>query len=213
MCTALLCLAALCPPAAAHHTDGAEPEHIDPELLADLAFALDDARQPEQRFDATVWLHWAEPRLVRHVPQATRRMTLLRALYAEAHRHQLDPGLILAIIQIESAFDRFAVSRVGAQGIMQIMPFWKGLIGREDDNLMLVAVNVRYGTAILAHYLKTSNGDMVAALARYNGSTGKLRYPEKVIAAWRQRWQSEPAEQTPDLQRSCSQYDLAACRD
>ena len=73
---------------------------------------------------------------------------------------------------------------------MQVMPFWKRELGRSEDNLIKVDVNVRYGTAILAYYLQGSNGDLVRALSRYNGSEGRLEYPERVLKALRRRWQS-----------------------
>ncbi len=71
---------------------------------------------------------------------------------------------------------------------MQIMPFWRKEIGRENDNLMDFRINLRYGCAILAHYLKREKGNWVRALARYNGSLGKTWYPERVMKAWKKRW-------------------------
>ena len=50
---------------------------------------------------------------------------VLRILHSEAARAGVQPELVLAVIQIESAFERFAISSVGAQGYMQVMPFWK----------------------------------------------------------------------------------------
>mgnify|MGYP001814941226 FL=1 len=139
-------------------------------------------------------------------------MQLLRIVYRESSRQGLDADLVLAVMQVESAFDRFAISRVGAQGLMQVMPFWRKEIGRPRDNLTDVETNIRYGTTILAHYLDVADGDLVDALARYNGSRGKLKYPERVVGAWRRTWRNKTSEDLPALQASCSTYGLSACR-
>ena len=118
------------------------------------------------------------------MPDPIERVTFLKILHHEATLANLQPELVLAVIHIESRFDRYAISRAGARGLMQIMPFWKNELGRTEDNLFNTAINLRYGTTILAHYLKREKGDLQKALARYNGSTGKTWYPEKVLTAW-----------------------------
>jgi len=85
---------------------------------------------------------------------------------------------------VESSFDRFAVSLVGAEGLMQVMPFWRKKLGEPDDNLFNVEVNIRYGCAILRHYLNRYPS-LDLALSAYNGSVGSQRYPRKVRAAMR----------------------------
>ena len=100
----------------------------------------------------------------------------------------LPPELVLAVIDVESNFDRFAISRVGARGLMQIMPFWLDEIGRPDDNLMHIHTNLRFGCTILKYYLDMENGDLIRALGRYNGSLGKRRYPNKVLDKLRLKW-------------------------
>ncbi|MDB2410252.1 lytic transglycosylase domain-containing protein [Pseudomonadales bacterium] len=102
----------------------------------------------------------------------------------------LPPDIVLAVIAAESSFNRFAISSAGAQGLMQIMPFWKDEIGRSDDNLTDIATNIRYGCKILQFYLQKENGDLALALARYNGSVGQTRYSEKVLVIWEQHWRS-----------------------
>ena len=92
------------------------------------------------------------------------------------------------------------------------MPFWRNEIGRPQDNLTHVETNIRYGTVILAHYIEVAQGDLVDALARYNGSRGRLKYPEKVIAAWRKTWRNKKRDELPSLQASCAAYGLRACR-
>ncbi len=190
----------------------AAPRDIDPSLLDKLVLRLAEPYEDIDKFDAQVWLKISDQRLTRYVKDDVHRLEILQAVYREAHHHDLSPDLVMAVIQIESHFDRFAISRVGAQGLMQVMPFWRAEIGREQDNLTELQTNVRYGTAILAHYLEVSKGDLVDALARYNGSRGRLRYPEKVMTAWRKRWRNKSSEELPELQASCLNYPLKACR-
>ncbi len=183
----------------------------DPALIRKLATSLSGELEQDDRFDAQVWLISSEARLKKYVEDERERLIILRSTYREAHRQGLDPDLVLSLMQVESAFDRFAVSRVGAQGLMQIMPFWLDEIGRPRDNLTEIDTNIRYGTTILAHYIEISNADLVEALARYNGSRGRLKYPEKVVTVWRSSWQTRASEDLPELQQSCIKYGLKAC--
>lgn len=187
-------------------------EELDPLLRTRLAENLAQETADEDRFDAEVWLKVSDERLQRYLKSADERLQLLHLVYREARRHDLDPDLVLAVMQIESAFDRYAISRVGAQGLMQVMPFWRLEIGRPQDILTHAETNVRYGTVILAHYIDVAKGDLVDALARYNGSRGRLKYPEKVIKAWRTRWRNKAWSDLPELHASCSNYPLKACR-
>ena len=149
-----------------------------------------------------MWLFAAGDLLEFFVDDDVLRLHILRTVYHESHQQLVDPSLVLAVIEVESSFDPYAVSRSGAQGLMQVMPFWKRELGRSEDNLTRVDTNVRYGTAILAYYLQGSNGDLERALARYNGSEGKLEYPERVLKALRRRWQSTP--NSPAIRESWS---------
>ena len=158
------------------------------ELLNHLKKVIFDSQSFEDRFDAEVWLLSKSTPLARYVKNPEKRLSLLIAIHREATLANLDPNLVLAVIQIESAFDPFALSHVGAQGIMQVMPFWKNEIGRPEDNLMHTDTNLRYGCTILKFYLDKEKGNMRRALARYNGSLGSNRYPEKVLTAWTERW-------------------------
>jgi soluble lytic murein transglycosylase-like protein len=190
--------------AVAPDRDFALAEHLARVIASDVA-------QPDH-FDAQLWVLTAEPKLERYVTDTIERAQILRFVYRESLQNGIDPDLVMAVIQIESAFDRFAVSRVGAQGLMQVMSFWRNEIGRPQDNLTDIETSIRYGTAILAHYLQVSRGDLVDALARYNGSRGRLRYPELVIGAYRRTWQTTITEELPLLQAGCEAYALAACR-
>lgn len=171
---------------------GAAAAH-DPELRKALLEAVSNAGSFNDRFEAEVWLMDMSNRLEksyfnRFIPDKEVRLEFLRLVHQEATRAELPPELVLALIQVESAFQRFAISRVGARGYMQIMPFWKKEIGRVEDNLMHPPTNLRYGCTILRHYLNKEKGNWVRALARYNGSLGKTVYPEKVMSAWQKNW-------------------------
>jgi soluble lytic murein transglycosylase-like protein len=210
LAAALLWLAATSP-LASTTTERAEAAR-DTALLSKLAETLAADHETTDRFDAQVWLMASDQRLTRYLDDPADRLELLRLVYREAARNDLDPDLVLAVMQVESAFDRYAISRVGAQGLMQVMPFWRELLGRAQDNLTQVETNIIYGTTILAHYLEKSGGDLVDALARYNGSRGRLDYPELVVAAWRKAWRHKSTSELPELVASCRNYGLRACR-
>ena len=194
------------------YAEQSDPQDIDPILREKLAVAMAQEHTQLDRFDAEVWLQVSNQRLERYLKSQPERLELLRLVYREAAVQQLDPDLVLAVMQIESAFNRYAISRVGAQGLMQVMPFWRLEIGRPQDNLTNVETNIRYGTVILKHYFEVSRGDLVEALARYNGSYGRLKYPEKVIKAWRTNWRNKNRAELPELIASCNNYALRACR-
>ena len=155
-------------------------QEVDPELREALKHAFAQSSSFSDRFEAEVWLTDMSGRTRRYVKDDLERIEILRTVHAEAARVELPADLLLGVIHTESLFNRFAVSVVGAQGLMQVMPFWKKEIGREDDNLTNIHTNIRYGSTILKHYLKRSKGNLTEALARYNGSYGKTWYPEKV---------------------------------
>ena len=184
---------------------------VDPALLEKLAATMSRSVAAPDRFDAEVWLKVSDARLTRYVKDSRERLDILETVYREAHRQQLDPDLVMAVMHVESHFDRFAISSAGAQGIMQVMPFWRLEIGRPQDNLTDVETNIRYGTVILAHYFDVADGDLVEALARYNGSYGRLKYPEKVVTAWRTRWRNKHRSELPELIRACEEHPLRAC--
>ncbi|GAB1262442.1 lytic transglycosylase domain-containing protein [Aurantivibrio plasticivorans] len=161
---------------------------VDDAMRQALRNAIENSDSFADRFDAEVWLFDKSQHLERFVKDPEQRLDLLRKIHRSATQAQLRPEWVLAVIEIESHFDRFAISHAGAQGMMQVMPFWKKEIGRPDDNLFDLETNLRYGCAILKHYLERSEGRLAEALARYNGSLGSYRYPEKVMVAWEKRW-------------------------
>ena len=166
----------------------ATTERPDDRLRGLLREAVADSSSFADRFDAEVWLMDMATRLQRRVPDPADRLHLLKLVHYEASRAELPPELVLAVIEVESNFDRWAISVVGAQGLMQIMPFWLQEIGRPEDNLFRPETNLRMGCTILRYYLDREKGDLTRALARYNGSLGSQRYPNKVFNALRKRW-------------------------
>ena len=160
----------------------------DPELRAILAQAVTTADSFDDRFEAEVWLLDMSQRLAERVPDPTERVELLKLIHREATRVELPPELVLAVIDIESGFDRFAVSRAGAQGLMQIMSFWLDELEVAHTNLFDPALNLRMGCTILRVYLDREQGDIPRALARYNGSAGRRTYPDKVLSALSAQW-------------------------
>jgi len=134
------------------------------------------------------WLSTMSKRLEKRMPDPEERNEFLMTVYYEARRASLDPQLILGIIQVESGFKKYAVSKAGAYGYMQVMPFWRKLIGHPSHNLFHRRINLRYGCTILRHYLDIEKGNYFRALGRYNGSLGKAAYPNLVKNAWHGNW-------------------------
>lgn len=161
-----------------------------------LSHAVGDGGPLQQKFDNRderlnyeQWLGQMSRRLKRRLPNTQLRTEFLEAAWYEARRAGLDPALVLGLIQVESAYRKYAVSSAGARGYMQVMPFWTGVIGDHDHSkLFHMQTNLRYGCAILRMYLDMENGNLFLALGRYNGSRGKAEYPNAVLAAWK-RWE------------------------
>ena len=160
----------------------------DPELIALLRQAAAEVDSFPDQFDAQVWLTDMSSRLQRQVRDAEERIEILKRVHFEAKRAELPPELVLAVIDVESNFDRYAISVAGARGLMQIMPFWLDEIGRPDDNLMHIDTNLRFGCTILKYYMDMEKGDLIRALGRYNGSLGQRKYPNKVLDRLRLKW-------------------------
>jgi soluble lytic murein transglycosylase-like protein len=160
----------------------------DPDLRQELIKAVNDSDSFTDRFDAEVWLLDMSNRLKKRLSDKKERLSFLRTVHHEAVRAHLPPEMVLAVIQTESNFDRWAISRVGAQGLMQVMPFWLKEIGRQGDSLFSIKTNLRLGCTILRHYLDKEKGDWTKALARYNGSIGRAIYPRKVFKNLRAHW-------------------------
>jgi soluble lytic murein transglycosylase-like protein len=160
----------------------------DPELRRLLMEAIEADHGFEDRFDAQVWLLDISQRLEKFVPDPKTRIDMLKRVHYEARRVNIEPELVLAVIEVESAFDEYAISVSGARGLMQVMPFWLDEIGISDQNLFKINTNLRMGCTILRYYINMEPNDLGRALARYNGSLGKTVYPDKVIAALHRNW-------------------------
>lgn len=160
----------------------------DPKLRALLQEAISSEHGFQDRFDAEVWLLDMSNRLAKFVEDPETRITILKFVHYEATRANLAPELVLALIEVESHFDEFAISVAGARGLMQIMPFWLDEINLTDKNLFKIRTNLRMGCTILRYYLDIESGNLTRALARYNGSLGRYVYPNKVIKALNKHW-------------------------
>ncbi len=161
-----------------------------------LSHAIKDSRPPQPVFRDQLakvryqqWLTEMSNRLKRKLPDDQVRIEFLESVWYEASRAGLDPGMVLGLIQVESAFRKYAVSIVGARGYMQVMPFWSRVIGDNDrSKLFHMQTNLRYGCSILRMYIDIEKGDLYLALGRYNGSRGRPAYPNAVRGAWK-KWE------------------------
>jgi len=162
----------------------------DPKLRQLLTEAIGASDSFEDHFDAEVWLVDMSKRLQPFLEDEKHRLKLLRIIHREATRSKIVPELVLAVIEIESRFDHFAISKSGAQGLMQVMPFWLKEIGHPEDNLVDIQTNLRMGCTILKYYMDMEKNNLRSALARYNGSYGDINhtYSTKVLDALRLRW-------------------------
>jgi soluble lytic murein transglycosylase-like protein len=194
-------LALLCGPGTAHANGGGQLE----EPLADsvrsaLSAAIANTAPPVPEFSDTEkrlvhlrWLGAMSDRLRRRKSDDQIRIEFLQTAWYESKRAGLDTNLVMGLIQVESAFRKFAISPVGARGYMQIMPFWSRVIGDGDaGKLFNMQTNLRFGCVILRHYLDRERGDTFLALGRYNGSRGRAEYPNAVYAA-QKNWVSPDA--------------------
>ena len=188
----LLALAALAPMAKVWAGAQLEEPLVDSVRTA-LSAAVHNSAPPVPEFlDQALraryedWLGANDKRLAARMPEASSRQDFLSTVWYEAKRAGLDVALVLGVVQVESAFRKFAVSRVGARGFMQVMPFWARLIGDGDPGVLFhTQANLRFGCVILRHYMDREAGDLFMALGRYNGSRGKAAYPQAVLAATR----------------------------
>ncbi|MBI1424507.1 MAG: transglycosylase SLT domain-containing protein [Gammaproteobacteria bacterium] len=164
------------------------PQAPDENLRLLLQQAIADNDSFKDKFDAEVWLVDMSQRLAPLVPEPEKRVKLLKQVHYEATRAHLRPELVLAVIEVESRFDRFAISSAGALGLMQVMPFWLKEIGRPKDNLFDIHTNLRMGCTILRYYMDKEKNDLTAALARYNGSLYSYKYTNRIFRVLDKRW-------------------------
>jgi soluble lytic murein transglycosylase-like protein len=171
------------------HANAADRQAYEPGLRDALLDAISSGSSFQDRFAAQVWLLDMSNRLEKRMPDAKERLEFLHALHRESTRAGLPPELVLSVIDVESRFDRYAISRSGALGYMQVMPFWfKEIEHGEGEHLFNRDTNLRYGCTILSYYMRMENRNLYRALGRYNGSLGKLEYPNLVLGALKKRW-------------------------
>ncbi|MDO8465825.1 MAG: lytic transglycosylase domain-containing protein [Gallionella sp.] len=173
-----------------------QEEALSASVRAVLQRSVSDQASPKLVFntrdEANMWLDEMSRRLQKRIPDTEYRVDFLGSVHYEANRAGLDPQMVLGLIEVESGFKKYAVSKAGARGYMQVMPFWTKEIGATGHNLFHLRTNLRYGCTILRHYLDMENGDLFRALGRYNGSLGRPEYPNLVLAAWRNNWSLPP---------------------
>jgi soluble lytic murein transglycosylase-like protein len=177
------------------HAGSQIEEKLVASVQSTLASAIADRAAPRLIGDsreAQAWLAEMSTRLAKRMPDAEQRTEFLITVQYEAKRAGLDPQLVLAVITHESAFRKYAISSASARGLMQVMPFWVRLIGSPEHNLFHLRTNLRYGCVILRHYLDIEKGDVVRALARYNGSLGRFEYPNVVLGFLERQWKWSP---------------------
>jgi soluble lytic murein transglycosylase-like protein len=171
---------------------GQREEALSHSVKAMMQKSVSDLAAPKLMFSdeqaGQAWLNEMSQRLEKRMPDKAYREDFLTSVHYEATRAGLDPQLVLSLINVESAFKKYAVSSVGARGYMQVMPFWAKTIGNPDHNLFDLRLNLRYGCTILRHYLDIERGNLFRALGRYNGSLGKAKYPNLVVGKWRKHW-------------------------
>lgn len=106
--------------------------------------------------------------------------------FTQGRKHGFNPYLVMAVIFVESRFDRRAVSRAGAYGLMQVnYPVWKDELGIDRRKLTQVDYNIELGLTILKGYLRETRGDMIKALILYNNGYKYTNdtYSEKILAS------------------------------
>ncbi len=155
--------------------------------IVNRAPPVPEFRNTESRLAYLRWLGAMSERLNKKKPVWQVRKEFLQTVWYESRRAGLDTALVLGLVQVESNFRKYAVSRVGARGYMQVMPFWARVIGDGDaGKLFHMQTNLRFGCVILRHYLDREGGDLFLGLGRYNGSRGKSGYPDAVLGATKQ---------------------------
>ena len=105
-------------------------------------------------------------------PVSLDKVSLNKMISGAGERHQLDPDFINSVIRAESGFNNRAVSRKGAQGLMQLMPQTASQLGVKnpfDPN-----ANVEGGTEYLRELLEKYNFDVVKTLAAYNAGSKRV---------------------------------------
>jgi soluble lytic murein transglycosylase-like protein len=164
-------------------------ETLSASVRSAMANAVNDRTSVDFKdLDTRAWVRGMTRSVATRFPDEESARQFLALVRYEAMRAGLDPHLVLAVIDVESHFRKYAVSKAGARGLMQVMPFWVKELGEASHNLFQERTNLRYGCTILRHYLDREKGNMTNALARYNGTLGQPQYSNRVLKTWRERW-------------------------
>ena len=164
-------------------------EMLSAAVRASLAHAVAESPNVDRAdMDTRAWVRAMTPRMIGRFGDERSTRRFLALVRYEAMRAGLDPQLVLAVMDVESHFRKYAVSRAGARGLMQVMPFWISLIGVPGQDLFAERTNLRYGCTILRYYIDREHGNLVRALERYNGTLGQADYPNRVLKALKDRW-------------------------
>lgn len=173
-------------PARSEETNGAEPPGLTQTTTTDDSSATTTEIKPADRQKALG--------LSRHIQHkyripAHKANQIVQEAIDNGRRHSLDPELILALIAVESTFKERAVSRVGARGLMQVMPgSHRRKVGEIGGTHALFdpVKNIHVGSRILVKYLDAHSGDLRRALLSYNGSLGtRSSFPDRVMRIYR----------------------------
>jgi len=184
-----------------------QAKEVDPLLVKALHQATVDETSQTTDLQKLRWLSQMSAKLERQIPNPFYRVRLLKSVFQEAHNFGLDPQLVLAIIDIESSFNRYAESSAGAQGLMQVMPFWKSVLKQPDADLFNPLTSIQFGCEILRKYLDRYD-NAIDALAAYNGSLGRTQYTNKVLRLHKSRWEYTEDNYTEEDQIRVAATDL-----
>ncbi len=150
--------------------------------------------------EKTEWLSTMSKRVESRIPDIDARMEFLKVVLYESNRAELNPQLVLSLIDVASGFKKYAVSQGGARGYMQVAPSWLKTIGAPDSNLFHLRTNIRYGCALLRYFIDFEKGDLMKALGRYRTQMGQvvgtgsapvvedLEFPRKVDLRSKAHW-------------------------
>jgi len=156
-----------------------EPVPADASALPDVAAPPPNA---DDVADEIIAAQILERFAVRHTALAEReRIALAYVIIEEARLHDLDPDLVMAVIEVESAGYHLAESHVGALGLMQLLPSTgkelaekRGIPWKGPDTLFDPIINVRLGTRYLRQLADKYDGNVSTALAAYNWGPGRI---------------------------------------
>jgi hypothetical protein len=144
------------------------------------------------------WLADMSTRLAEQMPDWPTRRDFLVTVQFEASRAGLDPQLVLALIEVLSNFQKYAIGPNGARGYMQVAPTWPKKMGEPNHDLFALRTNLRYGCTLLRYSLDQANGDLYNALPQYAKENRLLsptatdaegsNFSNQVLAVLRERW-------------------------